>query len=823
MLDFKITSELQRLHSLWFSIFVVFIGLNFCSTARSMAQTSAIESTPIDFAHDILPILKENCAECHTNGVYKGGLSFDTRGSLLDSGAVDVDSHRDSDLFDRIVSHEEDYRMPPEGSRLTAAQVRKMARWIDEGLKWPTEISLRKKTFRRSLNLSEVELPDTTGHPIDSLIEQYFKDNSIEPPAVLSDREFIRRAKLDLLGLLPTPEEIHSYVHRRNKGKEAELVAIFLNQKRDYADHWISLWNDLLRNDYAGTGYIDGGRKQITQWLHRSLVENKPYHVMVQELISPSPESEGFIKGIKWRGRVNASQIQALQFSQNVSQVFLGINMKCASCHDSFIDDWKLEDAYGLAAVSSESPLEIHRCDVPTGKTAKSKFVFPTLGTIDHGLPKPKRLSKLATLITHPANGRFSRTIVNRLWQRMMGRGLVHPIDVMANRAWSETLLDFLARDLIDHQYDLKRTMRLIATSRIYRSESVAVSAAEKSSSEFVFRGVLAKRMTAEQFVDSVWNLSGAGPSKPDANIATSANAKTTLPGQWIWNSTPARQAPADQTVYFRREFALNGTPEAALLVASCDNELDMWLNGKHVLTSREWDKPASADLTPHLIQGKNVVIARGGNAGSGPNPAGFYAWIQVRTNMAKENFELLTDDSWEVADRPIPPMYSSKTPVQKANWTPANEIANAWEIYGGIQNPVSNIVKRWENPTASGIRASLVKADLLMRSLGRPNREQVVTTRPDSLSTLQALDLSNGETLARWLKQGANRWSQLQTKWSWTNEQLIQQIFEHALSREPTTRELSLMELPKNEPVLESLEDLLWTVVMLPEFQLIQ
>ncbi len=125
-----------------------------------------------------------------------------------------------------------------------------------------------------------------------------------------------------------------------------------------------------MRNDYVGTGYIDGGRRPISRWLITALRGNKPYDAFVRELVAPSVESEGFANGIIWRGRVNASQIRELQFSQNVGQVFLGINLKCASCHDSFIDDWKLEDAYGLAAVVADAPLEIHRCDMPTGRTA---------------------------------------------------------------------------------------------------------------------------------------------------------------------------------------------------------------------------------------------------------------------------------------------------------------------------------------------------------------------------------------------------------------------------------------------------------------------
>src|SRR5262249_8222324 len=153
----------------------------------------------------------------------------------------------------------------------------------------------------------------------------------------------------------------------------------------------------------------------------------------VRELIHPGGDAEGFIKGIKWRGNVNASQVPELQFSQNVSQVFFGVNMKCASCHDSFIDAWKLDDAYALAAVVADKPLEVHRCDKPLGTTASPRFLWPKLGSIDAKSTKGQRLEQLAKLITHPDNGRFPRTIVNRLWQRLFGRGLVHPVDIMAN------------------------------------------------------------------------------------------------------------------------------------------------------------------------------------------------------------------------------------------------------------------------------------------------------------------------------------------------------------------------------------------------------
>ena len=153
-----------------------------------------------------------------------------------------------------------------------------------------------------------------------------------------------------------------------------------LADDRSYAEHWLSFWNDLLRNDYKGTGYIDGGRKQITRWLYSALLTNMPYDQFVAELVNPTPESEGFTKGIVWRGVVNASQTPQMQAAQNIAQVFMGVNLKCASCHDSFINDWTLADAYGLAGIYADGPLEMVHCDKPTGQDGRAEVPLPGAG-----------------------------------------------------------------------------------------------------------------------------------------------------------------------------------------------------------------------------------------------------------------------------------------------------------------------------------------------------------------------------------------------------------------------------------------------------------
>jgi Protein of unknown function (DUF1549)/Protein of unknown function (DUF1553)/Planctomycete cytochrome C len=583
----------------------------------------------IDFAHDVLPLLKARCAECHTDGKSKGGMSLDTREALIKSKKLDK-------IIPRVTSTDADERMPPKRPPLTAKEVETLRVWIVQDVPWQEGFSFAKSVYVAPLKPRRLELPPAHGgfvNPIDRVIDAYFREHKVSWPKPLDDAAFARRLYLDLIGLLPTPEQLDSFLNDAGPDKRQRLIQRLLADRRGYAEHWLTFWNDLLRNDYVGTGYIDGGRKAITAWLYAALFENKPYDRFVRELIDPSIESEGFIKGIKWRGSVNASQIPELQFAQNVGQVFLGINLKCASCHDSFIDNWKLDDSYGLAAIIADKPLEEHRCDKPTGRIAKAKFLFPELGTIDPALPVNDRLKRLAEIITSPDDGRLTRTVVNRLWHRLMGRGIVHPVDSMGSPPFSADLLDVLANQLADNKYDLKSVIEMVVSSRAYQSQCVPMS----DETDFVFRGPIAKRLTAEQFLDAVWRLTGTAPAKP----------------------------------------------------------------------------------------------------------------------------------AFAVGDR-------GKEPV----------------------------------------RASLVLSTALMRSLGRPNREQVVTTRPEELSTLQALDLTNGRELAELLERGAASLHKRHPDWS--PGRFVEWLYLSALSRRPMATE---METAKEL----DLPDLLWAVLMLPEFQLVR
>ncbi len=622
---------------------------------------------PIDFAHDIVPILKRHCVPCHGGGKQEGDFSLTTRRKLLESGMVEPGRPSASRLWELVSSSDPDDQMPPAGkARLSSEERDKLRRWIATGVPWQDGFSFTPSSYEPPLRPRRPALPPVhhgRRHPIDRLIDSYLIQSKIDLPESADDATFLRRVYFDLIGLPPTPHEVAAFRQNNSPHKRTAVIDSLLARNEDYAAHWMSYWNDLLRNAYAGTGFIDGGRRQITEWLYGALLHNKPYDVMVRELLAPTEASAGFIRGIKWRGNVNASQTREIQFAQSVSQVFLGINMKCASCHDSFIDRWKLADAYGLAAIYAERPLEIFRCDRPTGERARPAWLFPELGRIDPTAPRDARLRRLAQLMTMPDNGRFTRTIVNRIWQRLMGRGIVHPVDAMQTRPWNEDLLDYLAVDFAEHGYDLKHLMRRIVTSQAYQSRSVIAD--ERSvDGPYRFRGPQVKRLTAEQFLDAVRSVTGV------------------------------------------------------------------------------WPQPSGKALKPDgRGQGGQLAAVLKAEGKNGP---------------------------W--GDRSMRTVFTFSDPLQAA--------------------------------------------------LGRPNREQVVTVRPETVTTLEAIHLANGQILADIIRSGAARLMRKRK----TTPDWLRQIVLYALGREPSRAEQAMArEMVSGDQPEQGMQDLLWALFMSPEFQFVR
>jgi len=478
-------------------------------------------------------ILAHNCYSCHGRSKAKGKLRLDTREFVMkggEDGVILVPGHPEkSEIIRRIeLSPHHRRRMPAKGKRLTKEEIATIRFWIQQGVPWPE--GPEKSLYRvAALEPRMPVLPPVYSGvklPIDRFVNAYFQKNKIMWGSVVDDRTYIRRVYLDVTGLMPAPDLIDAFIRNPQQDKREQLVRALLNRNADYAQHWLTFWNDALRNDYTGAGYIDGGRSDITKWLYSSLKNNKPYDAFVRELISPEKESNGFIRGIKWRGSINASQRIEMQAAQNVSQVFLGLNIKCASCHDSFINDWRLDDAYAFANIFADSSMEINRCDKPTGQRAGTRILFGELGKIDSAAFTKDRLKQLADYLTQPKDGRLYRTLVNRIWAQLMGRGIIEPVDVMDKEPWSQDLLDWLASDFVVNGYDVKKLIYAILTSRTYQLPSVGVQDAESiNAPEYVFRGMLRRRLTAEQFADAV--SATLQPLYPDSAVENKLFPKT--------------------------------------------------------------------------------------------------------------------------------------------------------------------------------------------------------------------------------------------------------------------------------------------------------
>jgi len=755
----------------------------------------------VDYIHQIKPLLTERCYPCHGNGMQLGGFRIDNRAALLhggQSGPVVVVGHSDRSLLVKLISGlVPDKVMPARGKRLSPSEIVLVRAWIDQGLRFDAEGM--KTAWRPSLAPRHPKVPTAPPgsgltNPIDRLLVPYFRAHKVAPGPVVSDRVYARRVYEDIVGMLPTPQELHAFLADKRPDKRALLARRLLAADRRYAAHWITFWNDMLRNDYTGTGYIDGGRTQITDWLYHALATNLPYDRFVAQLVDPTPESEGFVKGIVWRGVVNASQTPQMQAAQNISQVFLGINLKCASCHNSFISTWKLADSYGMAGIYADKPLEMVRCDKPTGQVAPIKFLYPALGTIDGAAPRETRLRQLAAILTCPQNGRLSRTLVNRLWARLLGRGLVEPTDEMDDPPWDPDLLDWLASDFADHGYDVRRVIAQIVTSRAYQLP--AVNLKSERAEDFVFAGPVVKRLSAEQFVDAVSLLTDDWPETTPIHIE---------------NGLPVVPQGHQARILFSSGVLRSGSVN-----------IDVDVAGAQVLCLVATDAGDGADFD-------------------------WTDWAEPRLIGPKQTLKL-TDMPWRSATTGYGTIQIDKSVVEKplrlgdrffadgigthANSVIAYLLPPGVSRFTAIAGPDQGAVEQPKTKTSIRLfvlagdrsllqtRAALVPADDLMRALGRPNRDQVVTERSSAATTLQALELTNGQTLADKLDKGAARWAD---RSGLTADTVVDSLYEQALGRLPTPAERPIALQIVGTPVRKAgVEDLLWALTMLPEFQLI-
>ncbi len=254
-------------------------------------------------------------------------------------------------------------------------------------------------------------------------------------------------------------------------------------------------------------------------WIQSSFEANRPFDVMVAELLDPTmprrkradaQEILGATYSIEYVR--NDTHADTVETAANVAQVFLGTSMKCASCHDHFENaEWPQRRFLAFAGLFAAHDLEQIRCDVRSGKTVPSQFPFEIPGdSAEVPSELHARLHRVAQDVVDPANPRFAKTFVNRLWKRYLGLGLFEPVDDyrLDVTVSHPELLDWLAYDFVAHGCDVQHTMRLILTSGTYQSRYNASLEdrfdANNPAEPRKFRSPTLRRLTCEQFLDSV-------------------------------------------------------------------------------------------------------------------------------------------------------------------------------------------------------------------------------------------------------------------------------------------------------------------------------
>ena len=331
-----------------------------------------------------------------------------------------------------------------------------------------------------------------------------------------TDQEFVRRAFLDLCGILPTPEEVTTFLADKSPTKRAKLIDNLL-ERPEYADFWTLKWSDVLRNNLK-TVQLKGVHV-FHQWVRQHVVKNTPFDSVVKELLTASGSTFSNPPANYYR---IAREPTAL--AETTAQLFMGIRMQCAKCHNHPFERWTQDDYYSMAAFfarvkQKKDPSQPGANPQTPGSeviyTARAGEVYqprtnqmmapkimgkaaPVIG------PGKNRLEALANSLASADNAFFTKSTVNRVWYHLMGKGIVDPVDDFrdSNPPANDELLDALAKDFVAKQYDIKHIIRTILNSRTYQLSAQTLDL-NRDDNKY-FSHAVTKLLPAEPLLDAI-------------------------------------------------------------------------------------------------------------------------------------------------------------------------------------------------------------------------------------------------------------------------------------------------------------------------------
>ncbi|MDB4561558.1 DUF1553 domain-containing protein [bacterium] len=449
------------------------------------------------FNKHVRPIFAEHCYRCHGEKE-RGELNLQSQGNLFAGGesgdAAVVPGKPEASYLMELVTSGAGDRMPPKGAGLSKKQIEILKEWITEGGR---------------LDSTPIEIAEVL--------------------PIVDDLTFLRRAWLDLLGVSPPVHVVRQFLQDQKGNKRARMIDQLLVDER-WADNWVGYWQDVLAENPNLLKPMLNNTGPFRYWVLESFRDNKPMDRFATELIT--------MRGSVWGGGAGGFSVATLNDvpmaakAHIIGTAFLGVDMKCARCHDAPYHETTQETLFQLAAMLKREPIKVPA----TSSVPAAFFEHVSAGgreslidvTLDIGSKvhpewpfepvSEEDLSRLnydeedsreraAASVTF--SRRFAEVIVNRLWKRLMGAGLVEPVDDWEGHLPSDpALLAYLTDEFIRGGYDLRLLTGQIMNSKLYQRVAQDVPANLVESNRF-FEGPYRRRLMAEQIVDNAWHAAG--------------------------------------------------------------------------------------------------------------------------------------------------------------------------------------------------------------------------------------------------------------------------------------------------------------------------
>jgi hypothetical protein len=467
-------------------------------------------------------------------------------------------------------------------TRLRPGELNVVVRYLDRHV----AVTLAFLPAREKFTWTDVPLTN----PIDKHLYSQWKSLRLTPSPLADDSTFVRRIYLDVLGILPTADEARAFLDDRTQDKRERLIGALL-RRPEFADFWAQKWSDLLRNEEKALDRK--GVRVFHQWIRDAIASGKPLNEFAREIIAARGSTYQNPPANLYR-----SLREPYARAEAIAQVFLGIRLQCAKCHNHPFERWTQDDYHEFAAFfgridyrvvennrrdrldkhefDGEQIVYLHRdggLKHPRTQEVMSPRLLGSMSPTVVGDP----LQTLADWVARPENPYFAKAQANRVWFHLMGRGLVEPIDDFrsSNPAVNEELLDDLAKRFAASGFDLRSLARLILTSRTYQLSSSPV--ATNGDDELHFSKALVRPLEAEQLLDAIAQVTGSQPR-------FDGYPKGTRAGQVAALAQDRRSKRGGDAERFLKAF---GKPER-LLTCECERLEDVGLSQAFQLLTGE-------------------------------------------------------------------------------------------------------------------------------------------------------------------------------------------------------------------------------------------